>query len=121
MDLSWHFKTSNRRFERRIPLEMHISTFMNDIPKRAYTLDISESGLYLHTLPQDPTLTFAPIALEFSLPGIQETIWAMGETRRDSLDDYFYGLGVRFTRMAGLHERMLLDYCARQREALRLS
>ena len=121
MDLNWHFKTSNRRFDPRIPLEMHISTFMNDIPKRAYTLDISESGLYLHTLPQDPALTFAPIALEFSLPGIPETIWAMGETRRDFEDDYFYGLGIRFTRMASLHERLIVDYCSQKREALRLS
>jgi hypothetical protein len=33
------------------------------------------------------------------------------ETCRDSLDDFFYGMGVRFTGMANLHQRMLREYC----------
>jgi hypothetical protein len=53
------------------------------------------------------------------LPRIGETIWAAGETRRDSLDDYFYGLGIRFARMAKLHERMLREYCWQARGGFR--
>ena len=53
------------------------------------------------------------------LPRIGETIWAAGETCRDSLDDYFYGLGVRFARMAKLHERMLREYCWQARGGFR--
>jgi c-di-GMP-binding flagellar brake protein YcgR len=115
MDLAWHFNRNNRRFDTRVPLEMHISTYASDRGKRALTFDISESGIYLQTLVQDPHIPYMPIGLEFELPGIPETIWALGEARRDRLDDYFYGLGVRFTRMASLHERMLADFCARQR------
>jgi hypothetical protein len=55
------------------------------------------------------------VGLEFKLPGMPETIWAAGETCRDTMDDYFYGMGVRFTAMASLHQRMLRDYCRRVR------
>jgi hypothetical protein len=109
----------NRRFDSRIPLEMYVSTYVKDQPHRALTLDISESGLYLNALPRDPHPPRTPIGLEIELPGFGETIWVAGETCRDTLDDYFYGLGVRFTDMALLHQRMLRAYCrgARRRAA----
>ena len=78
-------------------------------------MDISESGLYLNALVQHPYPPRTPVGLEFELPALGETIWAAGETCRDSLDDYFYGLGVRFTGMANLHQRMLREYCWRAR------
>jgi hypothetical protein len=101
----------NRRFDARIPLEMYVSTYVRDEPQRALTLDISESGLYLNALPRDPHPPRTPIGLEIELPGFGETIWVAGETCRDTLDDYFYGFGVRFTDMALLHQRMLRAYC----------
>ena len=108
----------NRRFDSRIPLEMHVSAYVQDQPQRAFTLDISESGLYLNALIQHPYPPMTPVGLEFELPSLGETIWAAGETCRDNLDNYFYGIGVRFTRMANLHQRMLREYCwhARARE-----
>jgi hypothetical protein len=111
----------NRRFDSRIPLETHVSTFVLDRPQRAATIDISESGLYLHALPRDPHPPRTPIGLEIELPGFGETIWVAGETCRDALDDYFYGFGVRFRDMAKLHQRMLQAYCrgARRRAAYR--
>jgi hypothetical protein len=60
---------SNRRFDTRIPLETHISTFVQDHPQRALTFDISESGLYLQALPRDPLPPRTPIGLEVELPG----------------------------------------------------
>jgi hypothetical protein len=109
----------NRRFDSRIPLEMYVSTYVKDQPHRALSLDISESGLYLNALPRDPHPPRTPIGLEIELPGFGETIWVAGETCRDTLDDYFYGFGVRFTDMALLHQRMLRAYCrgARRRAA----
>jgi len=109
----------NRRFDARIPLEMYVSTYVRDQPQRALTLDISESGLYLNALPRDPHPPRTPIGLEIELPGFGETIWVAGETCRDTLEDYFYGFGVRFTDMALLHQRMLRAYCrgARRRAA----
>ena len=101
----------NRRFDTRIPLEMYVSTYVRDQPQRAVTLDISESGLYLNSLLRDPDPPRTPIGLEIELPGFGETIWVAGETCRDTLDDYFYGFGVRFTDMALLHQRMLRAYC----------
>jgi hypothetical protein len=109
----------NRRFDSRIPLETHVSTFIQDHPQRALTLDISESGLYLQALPRDPFLPHTPVGVELELPGFGETIWIAGETCRDALDDCFYAFGVRFTDMAKLHQRMLHAYCrgARRRAA----
>lgn len=101
----------NRRFDSRVPLEMYVSAYLLDQPQRAVTLDISESGLYLNALAQNPFPPHTPIGLEFALPNIRETIWAAGETCRDNIDDYFYGFGVRFTQMANLHKRMLREYC----------
>jgi hypothetical protein len=101
----------NRRFDTRIRLEMYVSTYVRDQPQRAVTLDISESGLYLNSLLRNPDPPRTPIGLEIELPGFGETIWVAGETCRDTLDDYFYGFGVRFTDMALLHQRMLRAYC----------
>jgi hypothetical protein len=111
----------NRRFDSRIPLETHISTFVQDRPQRAVTFDISESGLYLHALPRTPLLPHTPIGLEIELPGFGETIWVAGETCRETVEDYLHGFGVRFTDMANLHQRMLRAYCrgARRRAACR--
>ena len=105
----------NRRFDSRIPLELYVSAYVMDQPQRAVTMDISESGLYLNALIQHPYPPRTPVGLEFELPAIGETIWAAGETCRDSTDDYFYGLGVRFTGMANRHQRMLREYCWRAR------
>ena len=76
---------------------------------------LCERGVFLNTLLQDPNPPRTPVGLEFKLPGMPETIWAAGETCRDTMDDYFYGMGVRFTAMASLHRRMLRDYCRRAR------
>jgi hypothetical protein len=103
----------NRRFDSRIPLEMYVSTYVQDQPQRAVALDISESGLYLNVLPRHPLLPRTPIGLEFELPGWRETIWVAGETCHDGEDDYNYTFGVRFTGMANFHRRMLRIYCQR--------
>ena len=106
-----HTLFDNRRFDSRVPLELYVSTYVMDQPQRAVTMDISESGLYLNALIQHPYPPRTPVGLEFELPAFGETIWAAGETCRDSVDDYFYGLGVRFTGMANRHQRMLREYC----------
>jgi c-di-GMP-binding flagellar brake protein YcgR len=113
--MTQHTLFDNRRFDSRIPLEMYVSAYVLDQPQRAVTMDISESGLYLNALIQHPYPPRTPVGLEFELPALGETIWAAGETCRESLDDYFYGLGVRFTSMANLHQRMLREYCWRAR------
>lgn len=105
----------NRRFDQRVRAEMYVSAYVQDRPHRGVAVDISESGLYLNALAQDPYPPNTPVGLEFTLPVIGETLWVAGETSRDTLDDFFYGLGVRFTQMARLHRRMIREYCWRAR------
>lgn len=105
----------NRRFDPRVPTEMYVSAYLLDRPQRGVTVDISESGLYLNALAQDPCLPHTPICLELKLPTTDEVLWVAGETSRDTLDDHFYGFGVRFTQMARLHRRLLREYCFRLR------
>ncbi len=116
MTLSTLFE-ENRRFDARIPTEMYVSAYLLDQPQRAVSVDISESGLFLNALAQNPYPPRTPVGLEFKLPAIGETLWVAGETCRDDLDDYFYGFGVRFTQMANLHRRMLRQYCWRASSA----
>jgi hypothetical protein len=116
MTLSTLFE-QNRRFNSRVPTETYVSAYLMDQPQRAVTVDISESGLYLNALVQQPYAPRTPVGLEFRLPTLGETLWVAGETCRDNLDDYFYGFGVRFTRMANLHRRMLREFCWRARSA----
>lgn len=105
----------DRRFDHRIPLELYLDAYVDDRRHRGFTVNISETGLFLNTLPGDPVPPLTSVGLEFSLPGVTDTIWAAGEICRDDLDDYFYGRGIRFTAMANRHARMLREYCYKAR------
>lgn len=105
----------DRRFGNRVPLEMYLNTYVADCAQRAFSVDLSEAGLYINTLPQDLLPPQTPVGLEFTLPGTRETIWAAGETCREIAEDYFHGRAVRFVAMAGLHSRMLRDVLNRHR------
>lgn len=112
-----------RRFDDRVPLEMYVNAFVEDRPQRGVTGNISETGLYLNTLAILPPLPpGTAVGLEFTLPGMGDSIWAAGELCYDTLDDYFYGRGLRFTAMAGQHARLVREYCyrARRRSLFRL-
>jgi len=55
------------------------------------------------------------VALEFSLPGCDDTIWARGEICYDQIDQYFHGTGVKITAMAHRDARRLRDFCVEKR------
>ncbi len=105
----------DRRIESRVPLEMYLDAYVDDQRQRAFTVNISETGLFVNTLVHEPPPPLTPVALEFTLPGGRDSIWAAGEICYENMDDYFLGHGIRFTGMARLHARMLRDYCFRFR------
>lgn len=116
--------SKDRRFGVRYPVELYLDTYVNERHKRGVTVNISETGLYLHTIVEAPLPPLTPVGLEFQLPGIDETIWAAGEIRYDADDEYFLGRGIRFTAMAGLHAKLIREFCqtmrrSRWRRALR--
>jgi hypothetical protein len=112
---------ANRRFDGRVPMEFYLNAYVEDRLQRGFTTNISETGVFLNTLMYEPLPPFTPVGLEFTLPGERETIWAAGEIRFDTMDDYLLGRGIRFTAMAGLHARLLRQYCYRLRHGLRWS
>jgi hypothetical protein len=101
-----------RRVGPRLPVELHLTAYVDDEPRRGLTTNLSEQGLFLLTLPGPAMPPFTPIGLEIELPGIQETIWAAAEVCFDVEDDYFLGQGMRFVAMARLHARLIRHFCA---------
>jgi PilZ domain-containing protein len=111
----------DRRYERRVPLEMYLNAYVDDRPHRGFTVNLSESGLYLNTLSRSPLPPQTPVGLELALPGASETIWAAGRLCYDEVDDYFYGEGIRFVAMARRHLRLLHDFLTALRRSSRLA
>ena len=107
----------DRRLGYRLPLEMFLNEYVHDRAHRALSVNISESGIYVHKVIAPHSRESRVVSLEFELPGTGEVIWARGEIAYDSLDDYFHGEGIRFTAMPRLHARMLRDYCVEKRRA----
>jgi c-di-GMP-binding flagellar brake protein YcgR len=101
----------DRRLGSRLPYETYLTTYIDDRPARGFTMNLSETGLYVSSLVAEPLPPLTPVGIEIELPGQRDTIWAAGEIRHDELDDYFSGRGIRFTAMACLHERLLRNFC----------
>ncbi len=111
--------TLNRRFDSRLPVEMYLNAYVHDELQKGFTTNISETGIFLNTLMHDRLPPLTTVGLEFTLPGINETIWAAGEIRFDAMDEYFLGRGISFTAMAVRHARMLRHYCYHVRQTNR--
>jgi hypothetical protein len=107
----------DRRYEQRVPLEMYLNAYVEDRPQRAFTVNLSESGLLLNTVSRARLPPLSRFGLELALPGTPETIWAAGQLCYDASDDYFYGEGIRFVAMARRHFRLLHDFLANHRLA----
>jgi hypothetical protein len=111
--------SQDRRSDDRLPTEIFLNAYVEDRPQRGFTVNVSETGLYLASLAIRasplPLAPLQPLGLEFNLPGFGETIWAAGEICYDSMDNFFQGRGIRFTAMANLHARILHEYCSRAR------
>ena len=105
----------DRRLGARVPVELLVHEYVGDRLHRAQVVNLSETGLYANKVVQPIQRFSRVVALEFSLPGTTDTIWAKGEVRYDTIDEYFHGQGIRFTGMAKTSARILRDYCEAQR------
>ena len=81
------------RRNRRIPLDPYIHKVINGVPFMVRTANLSKGGVYVHRLIEPTTPADAHIALEFSLPGSQEVLWAEAEISHGSEDG---GTGLEF-------------------------
>jgi hypothetical protein len=104
-----------RRLGTRIPLEIFMNEYLNDRPHRAMTVNISETGVYVHKVATSFNRRSRVVGLEFALPGLADTIWARGEICYDTFDDHLHGQGIRFTGMPRVYGRLLRDYCIEKR------
>jgi hypothetical protein len=107
----------DRRIGVRVPLEMFLNEYVQDVPHRALTTNLSETGVFLNKVITPISRPSRVVSLELALPGTADTIWARGEICYDSIDDYFHGQGIRFTAMARAHARLLRDFCVETRRA----
>jgi hypothetical protein len=105
----------DRRFDNRIPFETYLTAYVQDRPTRGFTVNLSETGLYLNTLPAAIQARSGLVGLELELPGVPETIWAAGRLCYGTEDDYFQGRGIKFTAMADRHARLVRHFCYRAR------
>jgi hypothetical protein len=104
-----------RRLGYRVPLQMFLNEYVADSQHRCLTVNVSETGFYVHKLLQPLQRDSRVVGLEFELPGTGEMIWARGEVRYDTMDDYFHGTGIRITGIPRLHEKLLHEYIQEKR------
>ncbi|HVK74039.1 MAG TPA: PilZ domain-containing protein [Kofleriaceae bacterium] len=107
----------DRRLGYRIPFTTLLTSFVNDRPMRALAEDISDTGMRLHAVTPLAPAPGTQMAIELSIPGTDDTIWARAEVCYRKGDDLAAGLGIRFTAMAQLHARLLREYCVESRRS----
>jgi hypothetical protein len=107
----------DRRDDHRIPIRMFLNEYVRERHHRAVTTNLSPTGLFVHRVfsAGQKRLAFGRqdryVQLEFTLPGVNETIWARGEVRYDELDaTMVHGTGIYLTDIARGHQRLLKEY-----------
>jgi hypothetical protein len=105
---------SDRRTQRRKPLDVFANRFLEGYPYLCRATDISPEGMCLRRL-HEPALAPGPRArfmgLQFQLPGSSEVLTASGEVV--SHDDTSGTVGVRFTQLAPRTARALRSFLGR--------
>ncbi len=107
--------SQERRIGPRIPLEIFMNEYIQDRAHRALTVNISETGVYVHKVATSFNRRNRVVGLELALPGTSEVIWARGEICYDTFDDHLHGQGIRFTGLPRAYSRLLSDYCIEKR------
>lgn len=106
---------TNRRMDHRVPVDMFLTEYVGERPRRAYASDVSEFGLHLARAIAPVERRTPMVQVEFRLPGTSDTIWAAGEVRYDALDPYFHSSGLWLVSLAHTHRRLMHDYVMEMR------
>ena len=118
---------TNRRDERRIPVQTYLNEYVEERPFRGMITNVSENGLRVQRLLRPTHRQSRIVQLEFELPGTNEIIWAKGEACFDELELAPFGpsgggpvatihsSGIRMVAMAERHARLMRDYVMEKR------
>ncbi|QDF05140.1 hypothetical protein BHS04_18300 [Myxococcus xanthus] len=105
---------SDKRKNKRAPLDIYLNKYMGGVPYMSRAADISQEGLSLARL-IEPQHEAKRIGLQFQLPGSEEIIYAEGEVVREwaELGAKRERSGVRFTLLTDRHRKMIDAYVDR--------
>lgn len=101
----------DRRLGFRIPFEAMVTSYVHDRPVRGLAANLSDSGMSLSAVSMLAPPPGMLVGLELELPGISDSIWALGQIAYRKDDHLASGLGVRFVEMARSQARLLRDFC----------
>jgi len=105
----------DRRLGFRIPFEAMVTSYVHDRPVRGLAANLSDSGMSLSAVSMLAPPPGMLVGLELELPGIDDSIWALGRIAYRKDDQLASGLGVRFVEMARSQARVLRDFCVDMR------
>lgn len=92
-----------------MPVGFYVEQIVENEPHRSFLSDLSASGLYMERPFELLSRRSNVVQVELPLPG-DETLWAKCEVVYDRFDSLFHGTAVRFTAMAGKHQRLLREW-----------
>jgi len=95
------------RRNRRIPLDLYVNKLINGVPFMVRTSNLSKGGVFVHRLIEPETPVDAHIALEFTLPGSKEVLWAEAEISHGSREG---GVGLSFRDLTPRVARKINDF-----------
>ena len=95
------------RRNRRIPMDLYINKLINGVPFMVRTANLSKGGLFVHRLIEPTPPQDAHIALEFSLPGTKEVLWAEAEVSHRGEDG---AMGLEFRDLTPRVSRLINEF-----------
>jgi len=101
----------DRRLGFRIPFETMVTSYVRDRPVRGLAANLSDSGISMSAISMLAPPPGMLVGLELELPGIDDSIWALGRICYRKDDRLASGLGVRFVEMARSQARLVRDFC----------
>jgi c-di-GMP-binding flagellar brake protein YcgR len=101
----------DRRLGFRIPFEAMVTSYVHDRPVRGLAANLSDSGISMSAVSMLAPPPGMLVGLELELPGIDDSIWALGRICYRKDDRLASGLGVRFVEMARSQARTVRDFC----------